>query len=84
LFDPLLSVIYGEEYQQTADAAALARQLEHLNRAIGQLDEKARCPEMYFLKRGEWTANEHTPLAWTQANLAVAMACLGRSAGTGV
>jgi GH15 family glucan-1,4-alpha-glucosidase len=83
LFDPLLSVIYGEEYQQTADAAALARQLEHLNRAIGQLDEKARCPEMYFLKRGEWTANEHTPLAWAQANLAVAMECLGRSAGTG-
>jgi len=83
LFDPLLSVIYGEEYQQTADAEALERQLEHLNRAIGQLDEKARCPEMYFLKRGEWTANEHTPLAWAQANLAVAMESLGRSAGTG-
>jgi GH15 family glucan-1,4-alpha-glucosidase len=81
LFDPLLSVIYGLEYQQTAAAAALERQLEHLNRAIGQLDEKARCPEMYFLKRGEWTANEHTPLAWTQANLAVAMEYLGRSAG---
>jgi hypothetical protein len=78
LFDPVLSVIYGEEYQQTGSAEALARQLEHLNRAIGQLDE-ARCPEMYFLRRGKWTCNEHTPLAWTQANLAVAMEWLKKS-----
>lgn len=80
LFDPLLSVIYGEEYQQTGAAEVLQRQLEHLNRAIGQLDE-GRCPEMYFLKRGKWTANEHTPLAWTQGNLAAAVECLGKSAG---
>ena len=79
LFDPVLSVIYGEEYQQTGSTEALQRQLEHLNRSIGQLDE-GRCPEMYFLKRGKWTANEHTPLAWTQANLATAVECLGRSA----
>lgn len=79
LFDPLLSVIYGEEYQQTGDKAALQLQVEHLNRAIGHLDE-GRCPEMYFLKQGKWTANEHTPLAWTQANLSVAMDCLEKSA----
>ena len=72
LFDPVLSVIYGEEYQQTGSAEALLSQVEHMNRAIGQLDE-GRCPEMYFLKHGKWTPNEHTPLAWTQANLAVAL-----------
>jgi len=79
LFDPLLSVIFGEEYQRTGDAMALARQLEHLNRAIGQLDE-GRCPEMYFLKREKWTTNPHTPLTWTQANLAVALEWLDKSA----
>lgn len=79
LFDPMLSVIYREQYQETGSAEALARQLEHLNRAIGQLD-RGRCPEMYFLKQGKWTPNEHTPLAWTQANLAVAMECLRQSA----
>ena len=78
LFDPLLSVIYGEEYQQAGAPEALQRQLEHLNRAVGQLDE-GRCPEMYFLKRGKWTANEHTPLAWTQANLSLALACLEKN-----
>ena len=77
LFDPVLSVIHGEEHQQTGSVDALHRQLEHLNRAIGQLDD-GRCPEMYFLKRGKWTANEHTPLAWTQANLAVAVKWLGK------
>jgi Glycosyl hydrolases family 15 len=79
LFDPLLSVVYGEEYQQTGRAEALERQLEHLNRSIAQLAD-GRCPEMYFLVGGKWTPNEHTPLAWTQANLAVAVECLGRSA----
>src|SRR5262249_15763027 len=80
LFDPLLSVIYGEEYQQTGSSGALEKQVEHLNRAIAQVDEGS-CPEMYFLKHGKWTPNEHTPLAWTQANLAVAIECLERSAG---
>jgi phosphorylase kinase alpha/beta subunit len=50
-----------------------------LNRSIGQLDD-GRCPEMYFLKGGKWAPNEHTPLAWTQANLALAVAYLARSA----
>jgi hypothetical protein len=78
LFDPLLSVVYGEEYQQTGRAEALERQLKHLNRSIGQLDD-GRCPEAYFLKDGNWTPNDHTPLAWTQANLALAVEYLGRS-----
>jgi phosphorylase kinase alpha/beta subunit len=81
LFDPILSVIYRDEYHETGSAKALARQLEHLNRAIGQLEQE-QCPEMYFLKQGKWTPNEHTPLAWTQANLAVAMKYLVQSAAT--
>jgi len=78
LFDPLLSVIYGSEYQESGRAEFLELQLEHGNRAIGQLDE-GRCPELYFLKRGKWVTNEHTPLAWTQANLSLAVEYLERS-----
>jgi len=80
LFDPLLSAIYGEEYQATGRREALLGQMQHLDRAIAQLDEKGRCPEMYFLKQGSWSPNEHTPLAWTQANLAIAVKLLERSA----
>jgi len=78
LFDPLLSVIYGAEYQESGRAEFLELQLEHANRAIAQLDE-GRCPELYFLKRGKWVPNEHTPLAWTQANLGMAVEYLERS-----
>jgi hypothetical protein len=79
LFDPLLSVIYGAEYQDSGRAEFLELQLEHANRSIGQLDD-GRCPELYFLKRGKWVTNEHTPLAWTQANLSIAVEYLERSA----
>ena len=56
----------------------LESQLEHANRAIRQLDEE-RCPELYFLKRGKWVTNEHTPLAWTQANFGMALEYLERA-----
>jgi phosphorylase kinase alpha/beta subunit len=79
LFDPLLSVIHATQYQQNGAPEALDLQLAHLNRAIAQLDEYGRCPELYFLKRGKWTPNEHTPLAWTQANLSTALDYLDRS-----
>jgi len=80
LFDPLLSVVYGAQYQQSGTEDALGRQLAHLNRAIAQLDDQGRCPELYFLRQGKWTPNEHAPLAWTQANLGIAMEYLDRSA----
>jgi phosphorylase kinase alpha/beta subunit len=79
LFDPLLSAIYGAEYQESARAESLELQLEHLNRSLAQLDE-GRCPELYFLKQGKYVSNEHTPLAWTQANLSIALQYLERSA----
>lgn len=66
LFDPLLSVIYGERN-------LLGEQLEFLNRAVAQLTDDGKCPELYYLKDGAYTPNEHTPLAWTQANVAIAI-----------
>ncbi len=80
VFDPLLSVIYGEQYLKTGRKEFLQFQLEHANRAIAQLDAQGRCPELYFLQRGKYVANEHTPLAWTQANLSIAMEYLKKSA----
>jgi len=66
LFDPLLSSICGEQ-------GNLADQIEFLNRAIAQITEDGGCPELYYLKNGSYVPNDHTPLAWTQANLAVAV-----------
>jgi phosphorylase kinase alpha/beta subunit len=80
LFDPLLSAIYGADYQPSGRREHLALELEHLNRSIGQLDDQGRCPELYFLKQGRYVPNEHTPLAWTQANLSLALGYLERSA----
>jgi phosphorylase kinase alpha/beta subunit len=74
LFDSLLSVIYGERSQ-------LAEQIEFLNRAIGQITNGWACPELYYLRDGRFVPNEHTPLAWAQANLAIALHALGRSKG---
>ena len=66
LFDPLLSVIYGQRNQ-------LGEQIEFLNRALAQTTADGACPELYYLKNGSYVPNEHTPLAWTQANLAIAI-----------
>jgi phosphorylase kinase alpha/beta subunit len=74
LFDPLLSVIYGQQFlQEPARTDLLELQLRHMNRAIGQINERGECPELYFLKDGTYRWNEHTPLAWTQANLRLAL-----------
>ena len=74
LFDPLLSVIYSaENVQQMSQGNALQVQLEHFNRSISQIDSKGRCPELYYLKHDGYVPNEHSPLAWTQANLAIAL-----------
>ena len=48
-------------------------QVRYFNRALDQLTAEGQCAELYYLKRGEWVANTHTPLAWTAANLAVAL-----------
>jgi phosphorylase kinase alpha/beta subunit len=83
LFDPLMSVIYGRRYQaDRARIGCLELQVEHFNRAIAQITPNNECPELYYLKRGEFVANEHTPLAWTQGNLVMALEYLEKSART--
>ena len=73
-------------------AEDLAAQTLHLNRALGQITAEGftvdgvplggQCPEAYYVEdpaRGERVPNDHVPLAWTQANLAVAIDYLRRS-----
>lgn len=80
IFDPIISVIYGRRFLATGDRRALDRQREHLNRSLSQLTPPGsrfgayRCPESYFLERGEYVPNDITPLLWTQANLRLALA----------
>ena len=74
LFDPFLSVIYGQRNQ-------LDEQLEFMNRALAQITEDGKAPELYYLKDGAYVTNENTPLAWTQANLAAALHELELSLG---
>ena|SRR5215469_12271165 len=50
-----------------------------LNRSLKQLTEDMQCPELYFFRHGNWVPNPHTPLAWTQANLALALSLMKKS-----
>ena len=70
LFDPLISAIYGRR-----DSSLENRRLQvmHFQRAMRQLTAELRCPELYYLRKGRFVPNEHTPLLWTQANLAIAL-----------
>jgi phosphorylase kinase alpha/beta subunit len=77
IFDSLLSVIYSYDCLQNS-AQAFERQLYHFNRAIAQITPEGQCPELYYLNRGQYVPNENTPLAWTQANLAIALHRLER------
>jgi hypothetical protein len=92
IFDPVVSVIHARRYLAERRPEDLASQIHHLNRALGQItaDDFAvdgvprggQCPEAYYMASpadGERVPNDHVPLAWTQANLAVALAYLGRS-----
>ncbi len=95
LFDPVISVIYGQRYQQltaSGDHTApefLRRQTKYLNRALCQLTDGQkglpafRCPEAYYLKKDRYVPNDHTPLLWAQANLRLAVEQMKRSAECG-
>ena len=80
LFDPVLSAWYGQRYQRTGDAADLAAQTRHFNRSLAHITPDWGCPELYYLKDGVFTANPHTPLLWTQANLQLALTMLRSTA----
>jgi hypothetical protein len=75
IFDPIISIIYGLWYQKTGREADLELQTAYFNRCLGQLTEESnrfgafKCPELYFLEDGRYTANDTVPLLWTQANL---------------
>jgi GH15 family glucan-1,4-alpha-glucosidase len=79
IFDSLLSVIYSDCYFQDS-IRAFDNQLIHFNRAIEQITPEGQCPELYYMKQGTYIPNENSPLAWAQANLAIAFRCLERSA----
>jgi hypothetical protein len=80
LFDPILSVIFGRRYLKSGSPEDLQIQLRFANRALNQLTPAYQCPEMYYCSEGKWIPNPHTPLLWTQANLAIAMHLLRESA----
>ena len=80
IFDPVLSIIYGERYlQDPADVESYRRQVHYFNRSLRQVTAEGHCPELYFLKQGRYVANAHTPLAWTQGNQALALSILEKS-----
>ncbi|MFI5097359.1 MAG: glycoside hydrolase family 15 protein [Candidatus Acidiferrales bacterium] len=80
IFDPQLSIIYGERFlANPSDAESFRRQMHYFNRSLRQLTPAGGCPELYFLKNGEYVPNDHTPLLWTQANQALALHLMERS-----
>lgn len=82
IFDPLLSIIYGERHlANRSDLASFRKQVHYFNRSQAQIISKGQCPELYFLKNGRYIANDHTPLAWTQANQAFALHLMEQSIG---
>jgi phosphorylase kinase alpha/beta subunit len=80
IFDPQLSIIYGERFMANPlDAESFRRQVYYFNRSLRQLTLEGGCPELYYLKNGEYVPNDHTPLLWSQANQALALHLMERS-----
>lgn len=80
LFDPIISCIHATRFRGKVRNEDLARQTEYLNRSLGLLTSETnpnflpyRCPELYYLQNGQYVANDHVPLLWTQANLMVSL-----------
>ncbi|NJA06817.1 phosphorylase kinase [Methylococcaceae bacterium WWC4] len=72
IFDSILSVIYGQRFQQGGAIVDREFQALHFNRAIAQITQDWKCPELYYLKDGLYRPNPHSPLLWAQANLTLA------------
>jgi Glycosyl hydrolases family 15 len=82
ILDPLLSIIYGERFlANRSDVASFRKQVHYFNRSLAQLTADGKCPELYFLKHRSYIPNVHTPLAWTQANQALALRLMEKSTG---
>lgn len=83
LFDPIVSVIHGMRFHESRRPEDFARQLHHFRRALSQLTPEGQCAELYYVAdsaTGLYRPNDHTPLAWTQANLAIALQYMRESA----
>jgi len=80
IFDPVLSAYYGRRYSETRAQGDLDRQVHHFERSLAQITVDWRCPELYYLKHGEYVPNPQTPLLWTQANLSTALVAMRASA----
>jgi len=76
LFDPILSGYFGRRYLESRSVADRERQIAHFNRSSAQITDDWRCAELYYLREGDYVANPHVPLQWTQANLVVAIDAL--------
>jgi GH15 family glucan-1,4-alpha-glucosidase len=80
IFDPVISIIHGQRFlADPTNENELNEQTRFLNRALRQVTEDGKCPELYYCHHGEWVPNSHTPLAWTQANLALALNVMRKS-----
>ncbi len=85
IFDPELSIIYGQRFlANRADRASFEKQVHYFNRSLAQVTPGGKSPELYFLKHGRYIANVHTPLAWTQANQALALYLMEKSVGENI
>ncbi len=79
IFDPIVSIIFGKKFQEHRRQEDLQKQIEYLNRSLGQITGSVdqippfRCPEMYYLENGDYVPNDHVPLLWAQANLMLAL-----------
>jgi phosphorylase kinase alpha/beta subunit len=92
IFDSIISVAYGREHlllmerkDEPRARKSLRLQTHYLNRALSQLTDgengqPAFCmPEAYYLEKGRYVPNDHTPLLWSQANLWLAIHQMRRS-----
>jgi len=79
IFDPILSIIFAEKYQETTNEFYREKQIHYLNRSLGQITGKDskfgvyQCPELYYREGDEYIPSDATPLLWTQANLVIAL-----------
>jgi GH15 family glucan-1,4-alpha-glucosidase len=79
LFDPILSACYGRRFLEMRSSSDVEQQTLHFNRALAQITESWHCPELYYLRHGEYVPNPHVPLQWTQANLVLALESMRRT-----
>lgn len=85
IFDPIVSVVFGMRYLDTADSQWLLLQTEHFNRALTQITADLRCPELWHWETAPdgcavLETSEAKPLLWTQANLWLALNHMEKSA----